>query len=918
MSFRRAWRICGWCTLQGGRVFLWSTWALLLAALAGQVHLLSSRRVPVPQPLREFAERRLAREGLRFTYDRGVMDFSGRLLLEGVRLGPSAEPSSLATANFVYARVDPWRLLVGRLTVEELRIDGLDLHLPASASGTGADQIIASALDLSLCESNGEIDLSYLNGYIGRLPVHVSGRFRPSAPRPEVNETETLLQRVTRLWFDAARKARAADAWLAAADSPRLRVLLTPDAAVLHVGARSVDLSALPDLGQTGRIERVRAETSIPFNSAASAPLTINGSIGSLSLPQAITATDLDFRARTAGGAQLRSLELRLASVRWRDIESGPVAATVTTLSPGLARADVSLALAGGSWSLKGDLRPHDGEARVSLDGFVGDGTLAFAGGLIKKNLSALLDPEHPAPLHATAAFGPGWRLASASGRLHSGSVRVGNVQLDETGTEFFYDGARVLCDNLVLRQGSSLAHGSYEMDTRTMDFRFLLTGGLRPMGISGWFHGWWTDFWGTFDFERGVPVADVDVRGRWGDLTATHVFVEAEGRETGLKGVPFDRVRTRLYLRPHWFDILHFAVSKNNQGAEGRLARSLDLEKNTWKHMEFSVDSTLPLETIGSLFKAESAELLAPYRFTRPPSLRLAGRVDSAASPAGKREHIDIALKSTGDMTYHGFPLSDLEFQARLRDDSINLPVLSVGFAEGRATGNARLWGPADARRLAFDIGLRDANLGAVTRAVAALQPTQAEPSEKAGAEARERKERLDRGRLDFALEAEGPYNDFHGFTGVGHASITGAELGQLNLFGPLSEALRGTFINLGSFSLNTVEAPFILRGDRVRFNELRVTGPSALLEAKGAYHLRDGRLDFTTKIHPFDESSSMVGNAVGFVLTPLSKVFEVKLQGTLTKPSWIFAYGPSRLLNSLGSSEKTSIPDVEGGATP
>ncbi|MBC8040788.1 MAG: hypothetical protein H7Y06_09615, partial [Opitutaceae bacterium] len=107
-------------------------------------------------------------------------------------------------------------------------------------------------------------------------------------------------------------------------------------------------------------------------------------------------------------------------------------------------------------------------------------------------------------------------------------------------------------------------------------------------------------------------------------------------------------------------------------------------------------------------------------------------------------------------------------------------------------------------------------------------------------------------------------------------------------------------------SFSLTTMDASFRLNGDRVRFRDLRVSGPSALLLAKGTYQVRGGGLDFSAKLHPFDESTTMFGNAANFVLTPFSKVFEVKLQGTLSKPAWIFSYGPSRLLNSLTGNDR------------
>jgi hypothetical protein len=911
MSFRRAWRICWWCVGHGSRLLLWSIWIVLLLLLAGQIYFLSSRRIVLPEPVRRIVAEKLAEQGLRLDYRRGLMDLSGHLILENARFGPDSDTAPFATARSVYVHVDAWDLIIGEFNLKEVRVDGLDLYLPARLSLSAVDELVAERVDLAFKPHGNEIELSYLSGYIGRLPVEVHGRFHlPSiSARPSVSPGDKA--RFDRLWPEIARYSQLLDNWLAAIDSPSLHLRIDEDTIDVSAEAQSLNLATIPG-GPGGLLTGLRAHTTLPLRITPDTPVTLTGAVDSLNLPAGITARGLVFQLTSNAALQSPSASLQLASARWRKIETGPLAITAVQSAPKAFAADVSLAIAGGVWRVQGGV--NDGTAAVSLDGVVGDATLAFAGALIDHDLSALLDPEQAAPLYARASFGPDWKLIEASGRLHSGSVRVGDAQLDETGTEFSYDGTHVLCDNLVLRQGESLAHGSYEMDAHTMDFRFLLTGGLRPMGISGWFHEWWSNFWATFDFSHSLPDADVDVRGRWGDLTATNVFVQAAGARTGLKGVEFDRVQTRLFLRPHWFDILHFEVARDAQGAQGHLARSMDLDKNTWTRMDFAVDSTLPLSTISELFPAESAELLEPYDFTTPPTLRLAGHVTSAASREGKNESIDIALNSSGPMTYHKFPLSDLVVQARLHGDLIDLPSLSVTFAGGHATGDANLWGAPDARRLAFNITLTNANLGAVVQTVSTLQPPAKPLSEKEAETARLRQQRLEGGRLDFKLKAEGAFADFYSFKGEGLGSITNAELGQLNLFGPISEALSGTFLNLGSFSLTTVEAPFKLNGERVRFRDLRVSGPSALILAKGSYLLRGGDLDFTTKIHPFDASNSLFGSAASFVLTPFSKAFEVKLQGTLSKPTWIFAYGPSRLFNTLTGNDGKA-PD---SATP
>ena len=921
MSFRRAWRVCSWCTRQGFRLSLWTTWVLLIAALASLGYLLSARRVTVPDPVRRVIEQRLAAQGLHLVFAHARMDLAGRFIFDDVRLR-SARADTLLTARSVYVRLDSLDLLTGQLHVEEVRVGGLDLHLPPELAGEPEPSLPANNIDFGLLVDGREITLSYLTGYIGRLPVTASGNFHAPPPVATDKTFEHSVDRITASYLAIAKNLRAADAWLRVAESPRLDLRLTPTAINVDLRADALDLRSLPG-GPEGTLSQVRLRTVLPVNGPVNPSLGIRGSVRSATLPAGVTANDLEFRlmvaSRGASGFDARQLELQLSSLRRADIEAGPLAATILQPSIGLYTADISLGLAGSAWRVQGDAHPATGVAHVHLDGFIGDATLAFAGTRIGRDLGALLDPVVASPLHVSASFGPDWKLHRVTGRLHSGAVRVGGAFLDETGAEFTYDGTRVLCDNLVLRQGPSLAHGSYEMDTRTLDFRFLLTGGLIPEGIESWFHAWWGNFWRTFDFSRGLPVADVDVRGRWGDLTATRVFVQAEAANTGLKGVDFDRVRTRLFLRPHWFDILHFNVLRDEHTAAGWLTRSLDLEKDTWRHMEFSVDSTLPLGTISTLFKAESAELLAPYAFTSPPRMRLAGRVDSAASPAGKNEHIDITLVSSGPMTYHDFPLSDLTFEARVRNDDIELPALVVGFAEGKANGHARLWKQDEQRRLKFDVALADANLGTTIHAIAALQPASAESATaKPDASASQRQQRLERGRLAFSLAAEGLLADFHSFHGIGRAAITGAELAQLNLFGPLSEALSGTRFSFGSFSLTTVEAPFALEGEKVHFEDLRVTGPSALLQAKGNYHLPDSRLDFAAKIHPFDESESVVSNAVGFMLSPLSKMFEVKLQGTLAKPKWIFAYGPSRLLNTLSGVSETPLPSATPAPAP
>ena len=902
---RSIWHVGRWCTRKGGLFALWSLWLLLVIILAAQIHVFTSHEVALPDPVRRLIEQNLSSQGISLTFDRGMLDPSGRMLLENVRLGTPTTSGTLVTARSLHAKLKPWLLVTGRLDIEEISASGLDFHLPAMLSLSGSDETLANDIDFTILPHGRLMEIEHFTGRLGGLAVQAAGAVQLPTTSAVTDSTAFVKNLVT-AYLKIGKQVQASANQLAALDVPVLDIQLAPvgdhfAAAQITLRANGMALPPFKSIHNASTGAFI-ASTQFIVGGKTATPISITGRIESLQLPDVISARNLHFTllASVEDGMQPvtpRQLELQCASLRWRDITIGPSAAKLTAVNKTTIEADLSILLAGSPWKIAATLDPSQGAGRITLDGRVDSALLGLASGFAKRDLAALLEPSEPAPLNATATLLPGWEPSRVKGRLHSGTVRVGTVHLDETGTEFTYEGTRVLCDNLVLRTGQSLAHGLYEMNTATKDFRFILTGGLRPAEISGWFHPWWKNFWKSFDFSKAMPEADVDVAGRWGSVTATRVFVQAAGGVTGLHDATFDRVSTRLFIRPQWEDILNFKVVQNGREASGSFTRLVSLDKNAWLSMDFSVASHLPFTTIGQLLGKDAAALLEPYHFANAPDLTLAGHADGVSAPGGPSQHIDINLKSAGPASYHGFPLADLAFTARLNDGNLEIPAITLNVAQGRAAGNARVWGKGPARRIAFDATLTGANLGVAINTLAPPKPNLPPPDEKT----RIRNQRLEQGQINLSLAAEGFYNDFHSFKGAGKADITCPDLGQLNLLGPLSELLHGTFLNFTSFSLNTLNAQFDVAGPLLKFGTVKVSGPRAAMDANGDYDLRTHQLDFNAKVYPFDESKSVVGSTVNLVLSPFSRVLEVKLQGTLEKPSWIFAYGPTRLLRTL-----------------
>jgi len=902
---RSIWQAGLWCTRKCCLMVLWSLWLLMIATACLEFYVLHVHELSLPAPIRRLIERQLAENGFQVTFAKATFDFSGRVLLEQVALGTASNPTPLITARSVYVELDPLDLVIRRLDVESISASGVDFHLPAMLSPSGEDETLVSNVAFTLIPRGPLLKINHLTARIAGLFVSINGSLRLPVSSGRDTTSSTFIDELVSSYLRSGRQAPALIARLAALESPTLDIDLIPAdnrIAILRATLRadSLNLATIPELkgAVTGALI-INAE--MPLGGNSTSMVRGDGRIASLNVPDIATMKELRFNLLGLlrgpnGPFALKWLDLQFASVRSHNVESGPASMSIIPRKDGLLAADLCTVLAGSPWQAGALLDLKQASGRVELDGRVDRALLGLAGDLAKHDLAALLIPAVPAPLHASATFLPGWKLEQAEGRLHSGPVLVGGVALNETGAEFTYRDGHVLCDNLVLRQGKSLAHGLYEMDTATFDFRFLLTGGLRPEGIAGWFHDWWTHFWSDFDFSKSVPVADVDVSGRWGSLEATRVFVQAEGAATGLRGAAFDHVSTRLFVRPQWDDILYFKVEQGAQSAKGSFARLTNLDQNTWSRMVFSVDSSLPLGTMEQLFGKDASELFSPYQFANAPHLKLSGHVESPASPEGAHQEIDIALSSTGAVSFHNFPLSDLVFTARYRNGELDLPALALGFADGRATGSAKVWGDGKDRRVSFDFALANANLGATIRTLNFTPEAKPKPGEKTISQ------RLESGRLNLTLNAQGPYNDFYGFTGKGTADITGADLGQINLFGVLSELLKKTVIlNFSSFSLDKLNAEFAVDGPLLKFGNLKITGPTAAIDAKGNYGLRDHQLDFKAKLFPLDENKSILISPLKLVISPFSNALEVKLLGTLTTPEWVFVYGPTNFLRSI-----------------
>ncbi len=897
------------------RLLRWSLWLLLTAALILQLRALSEGGIRVPAFVQERLAARLAEEGLRFEADAIWLDPRGRMLILRPRLGLEAQDGPFASARAVAVQVRRRALLAGELRPTRIELAELALTLPAIASPTGTRQPLLQAGEFRLTRpgGSGEWRVEQASARLLDIPASFAGSLPAARGEPAERRPPAQIAR------EVIRQSAALYRQLAALPLESIRVVrvdLSPEhlsfsAELDHLQAPAHP--ALPPALVGAALEQVSLQVSLPLFAplrARPADAELRLQAARVSAPPALGLRGEDLVLRASPGPTL-SADLAFARIEKTDMALPPaplLASARYSAGEGSLLLDLSTRLADAPWRARFLGSALDESGGLEAAGSLTPALLEFARPFLPEKARPILELTDPLALDLTARLAPGLRPGRVVARASSGRAVAGRVPFDRAAAVLVYDPAAKSfhADDLLLVQGDSLAAGSYAMDTETLAFRFLLAGPFRPASINNWFSGWWSGFWENFSFGLHPPAADVDIQGVWREPERTTVFVRADSDRMRLRELDLDILHTRLVVADGFFDILGFHGVAGPFVADGRFSRLLGPDRKDWTYTNFDVRSNFPVEALPKLFPEEAPELIAPFALTTAPRIHLRGEAHGPASPLAGRQRYDLDIAATSPLRYGGFPLDHLSVRLERRDSEIHLNDIRAGFANGVALGTAKLSGPDDARWLAFELALGDADLDFV-------QSRWAEFRERRDAGAAVSDEitqthtpppppsRAMGGRLSMRLAATGPLDEPLGFSGRGEARITGADLARIRLMGPLSGLLGELGIGFGTVKLTDADARLALDRNRVVFEELRLTGPSALVEARGTYTLPQGGLDFNAKLRPFEQRDGILGTTVDFVLSPLSRVLEVELGGTLDEPTWNFAYGPTRLFRRI-----------------
>jgi len=914
----------------------WTLWLGLLGLLGFQVYTATTKQMPVPRFLLHSLERQLARADITAQLGKTRFDPTGQIVIEDLRLSLPQFSEPVAQIGSVYIQLDRWALLTRRFKADSIRASDLALYIPASLSGSGTREPLVEHAELGLGTHEHRLDITQLSAHISGLndlSVSVQGSVdtRPLLRRTDRHSGSLLSAELfARYYPQLCRRLGELTQWTSNLSEARLDLDLTPSAKAGATAQLTLSGSRYETPAEAAlrfSLDRFRVTTTFPLRSEEPSPVELSLEFDSLALPLPLTArlplaqnavaratgpTErgiklVGLRAKFFGQidtSHLRfstdSAEAELHALHF--VGDAPVTAQNLSLRADFdawptLRASTRLQIEAAPLSLVGTVDTVEHAAVVHANGQFPPKLLALISEWTATDIEHFLALNSPADFDLGAQFSEG-HFVALEGDLDARSVFAHGLTFDQIGGHIRLAEGHFEAPVAYATIGTNHAHGSYSHDLSTRDFRFLLNGQLNPPDIATWFRPWWSDFWQKFDFQKTAPpTASVDVQGRWGDPHYSQVFVYADAHEATINGAALDHVRTRIYVRPNYYDAMEVAVHHGTQSARGWFTRRNDPATKQLARQDFDFTSTLDLGRIGALSGPEVQAAIAPFQFAEPIALEATGYV--AAQGA---RHFTLHGRTHGDFSLYDFPLNGLNFTATVEDDTLLVESLSAGLAEGIVSGRVLLQGTGEDQTLGFDLSLAQ---GKFYRWTSILSEYLAQRRGEAPPPNVEKNTNV---TIDLDVSAEGSPHDTFSFIGSGNMELKGRGLGQIHLFGQLSELLSFTALNF-----NQLLTSFSIEREKLVFPEVNITGSNSAIVASGNYAMDRGSLDFRARVNPFGESKFILKSIVGLMLSPVSNVLEVRLTGPLDKPHWSFLHFSSNPNNRGGdAAEETQVePD-------
>lgn len=466
-----------------------------------------------------------------------------------------------------------------------------------------------------------------------------------------------------------------------------------------------------------------------------------------------------------------------------------------------------------------------------------------------------------PAPLKE---FGNRWQgvMTWSAARYREIDFRDGRMEISRAGRDFAVSNFAATA----ARAGRSgpLA-GELRIDLSTGELDGRLQAALDPHLFDSWLPLATRRFVALFDFPHEPPAFDGGFRTGGESNRMLMVFGALNTSNHVFRGVEVASVETVFAYSNDFITLEPFELVRTNGTASGRLA--LDLANDVYA---FDLRSTTDPLAIGALVSSNLLRSLRVGHYDGPAAIHAAGVYDQH-HPANTDIAVDVDAERIG---LRWFTADRATFTLRNRGlhyEATNIVATAFGGSvEGRFFHYPAA-GTNGGHRFELDLDTRSNDLRQVALA---LHPDAKDPPT---------------GTMKLKLQLAGLVEDdgLTSYKGEGSVDVNDGQLHKIRLFGGLSTLLAKLSPDLGYAAQSGMRMSFDIRDGKLATSDIELSGFWMSVKGKGAYGLQDKNLDFLAEVQLL-KKGTVVGEAVRLLTTPVTKLFQIKLTGTLDEPEW------------------------------
>lgn len=283
---------------------------------------------------------------------------------------------------------------------------------------------------------------------------------------------------------------------------------------------------------------------------------------------------------------------------------------------------------------------------------------------------------------------------------------------------------------------------------------------------------------------------------------------------------------------------------------------------------LRFETHGSLPIPLIARLAGPRPHLFISQFHFSGRATISSQGQIDYARDEDNWGD-LHIVADHIG---YSWLDLRRVHLDARVEGRQIHFDRVSAAAFDGSLHGSGRLQmppGPRAAPEYEFHLTASNLDFADLLRALT------------------DRETQTQRGRLSGWLRLSGRIGRGQGPTaiGEGYVRIRRGQLLDIALFGGLSRYLSTIVPGLGFVSQGDLRANFLIRNGYLETERAELRGDILSLEGMGRYYF-DQRLQFRVEARLL--RSGAVADLVRLLTSPVTRLFEFDLGGTLNEPEW------------------------------